>query len=160
VPFYSVSNLSASYSYSETNKRDIDTQYETNRDFNGSLAYNFNGNPKVIEPFKSSKLNPRLFKLITDFNFSYSPVQMSYRWEIGRQYNERQTRNITNPNYKIPLNVSKDFDWNRYFDLRYNLTRSLKLGFRTRPPTPASMSPMGLSIRSYIGMSITNGATR
>ncbi len=131
VPFYSVSNLSASYSYSETNKRDIDTQYETNRDFNGSLAYNFNGNPKVIEPFKSSKLNPRLFKLITDFNFSYSPVQMSYRWEIGRQYNERQTRNITNPNYKIPLNVSKDFDWNRYFDLRYNLTRSLKLGFRT-----------------------------
>lgn len=35
VPFYSVSNLSASYSYSETNKRDIDTQYETNRDFNG-----------------------------------------------------------------------------------------------------------------------------
>ncbi len=131
VAFYSPSNLSASYSYSETNKRNIDTQYEVNRDFRGSLAYNFNGKPQAVEPFKKMKLNPNLFKLITDFNFYYSPVQVSYRWELGRQYNERQTRNITNPNYKIPVSVSKDFDWNRFFDLRYNLTKSLKIGFRT-----------------------------
>ena len=131
VPFYSPSNLTASYAYSETNKRDIDTQYETNKDFRGALGYNFNGQPKAVEPFKGSKLNPKVFKLITDFNFYYMPVQVSYRWEIGRQYNERQLRNITNPGYQMPLNVSKDFDWNRQFELRYNLTKSLKLGFRT-----------------------------
>lgn len=131
VAFYSPTNLSASYSYSETNKRDIDTQYETMKDFRGTLGYNFNGRPKLVEPFKHLKLNPSIFKLLTEFNFYYSPTQISYRWELARQYNERQTRNITNPSYRIPLTVGKDFDWNRFFELRYNLTKSLKLGFRT-----------------------------
>lgn len=131
VPFYSPSNITASYSYSETNKRDIDTQYETDKDISGSLGYNYIAQPKAVEPFKKVKLNSKYFKLISDFNFYYMPVQISYRWELNRQYNERQLRNITNPGYKIPLSVSKDFDWNRQFDLRYNFSKSLKFGFST-----------------------------
>ena len=32
--------------------------------------------------------------------------------------------------YKPSLSVSKSFDWNRYFDMRYNITKALKLNFR------------------------------
>lgn len=131
TPFYSPSNLSASYSFNETSKSDINTQYERARDFKGSLGYQYLANPKPVEPFRNSKLNPKYFSLLRDFNLYYIPVQIAYRWEMNRQYTERQLRNITNPSYKIPVNVSKDFDWNRYFDLRYNLTKSLKINLRT-----------------------------
>lgn len=127
IKIYSPSNLSASYSYTETKITDPETQYDTNKEFNGSLGYSYSLSPKPIEPFKGSKLNSKMFALIKDFNFYYKPTLVSYRWELARNYQEVQKRNVTNPDYVVPVSVSKDFDWNRYFDLRYNFSRSLKL---------------------------------
>lgn len=127
--FYDVSNLSATYSYNETYRRNINTQYMTDKNYRGVLSYNFLNRPKAFEPFKSIKNNN--LALIRDFNIYAAPTQVSYRWEVMRGYREEQLRNISNPDFKIPLTINKDFYWNRYFDLTYNLTRSLKIDFRT-----------------------------
>ncbi|NPA35992.1 MAG: cell surface protein SprA [Chlorobi bacterium] len=127
----SPSNISATYAFNETSLHDPNTEYSENKNHRGILGYNFTGRPKPVEPFKKSKkLRGKGLKLIRDFNFYYLPSQISYRWEILRQYREIKLRNNTNTG-NIPVTVQKDFDWNRYFDLRYNLTKSLKLNFRT-----------------------------
>lgn len=129
VQFYSPSNLSATYSYNETSKHDVDTDHSTDKNYRGVLAYNYTARPKVVEPFKKA-IKSNMLALIRDFNFYYMPAQLSYRWEINRQYREMQLRNNTGSTITPELSVSKDFNWNRYFDLRYNLTKSLKLNFK------------------------------
>ena len=129
VHFYSPSNISATYSYNETTKHDVDTDHSTDKNYRGILAYNYNARPKAVEPFKKA-VNSKSLALIRDFNFYYLPNQISYRWEFDRQYREIQLRNNTGSPISPELTVSKDFDWNRYFDMRYNLTKSLKLNFK------------------------------
>nr|WP_321405747.1 cell surface protein SprA [uncultured Carboxylicivirga sp.] len=128
VQFYSPTNLSATYAYNETNSRDIETDHLTDKSYRGVLAYNYNTKPKAIEPFNGIKSNA--LALIRDFNFYLLPTQFSYRWELNRNYREQLLRNNTGSTYAPELTVSKDFDWNRYFDMRYNITKSLKLSFR------------------------------
>ncbi len=129
VQFYSPSNISATYSYNETSRHDVDTDHATDKSYRGILAYNYNARPKAVEPFKKAFKSNSL-ALMRDFNFYYLPNQISYRWEFDRQYREIQLRNNTGSPISPELTVSKDFDWNRYFDMRYNLTKSLKLNFR------------------------------
>ena len=129
---YDISNLSATYAYNITTARDINTEEKLDKDYRGVLSYNFTNRPKAIEPFKKSKaLKGKAFKLIKDFNFYLMPTQISYRNEMMRRYNQQQLRNVNNPDFKIPISVRKDFNWNRYFDVRYNLTKSLKFDFKS-----------------------------
>ena len=73
----SVSNLSATYSYNESNLRDINTEYEVERNHKAILAYNYVKQPKVYEPFKNSAiLKSKALTLIRDFNFSLMPTQL------------------------------------------------------------------------------------
>ncbi len=129
VQFYSPSNISATYSYNETLMHDVETDHSTNKSYRGILSYNYNARPKAVEPFKKA-INGKSLSLIRDFNFYYLPTQVSYRWEFDRQYREMQLRNNTGSTITPDLTVSKDFDWNRFFDMRYNLTKSLKLNFK------------------------------
>nr|WP_319401309.1 cell surface protein SprA [uncultured Carboxylicivirga sp.] len=129
VHFYSPSNLSATYSYNETNKHDVETDHLTDKNYRGVLAYNYTAKPKVVEPFKKAVKSNNL-ALIRDFNFYLLPSQLSYRWELNRNYREQLLRNTTGSSFAPDLTVSKDFDWNRYFDMRYNITKSLKLNFK------------------------------
>ncbi len=126
--FYSPSNISATYSYNETYRRNVDIENLTDKNYRGMLAYNFTNRPKAIEPFKQIK--PKSLALIRDFNFYLAPTQLGYRWEVTRGYHEEYLRNISNPEFKIPVTIDKDFYWNKYFDLTYNLSKSLKFDFR------------------------------
>lgn len=126
---YSPQNFSATYSVTETKLTDPETQYDLERETQASIGYNFATTAKVIEPLKKTKLNQKYFGLLKDFNFYLKPTLLAYRWEINRDYQELQKRNVTNPDYKVPVSVSKDFTWNRFFDFRYNLSRGLRFSF-------------------------------
>ena len=123
---YSPSNLSASYAITEIKQTDPETEYDNTRDWNATLAYNYTQTPKPVEPFKTLKLDAKKFAIIKDLNFYTKPTLLAYRWELDRNYEEVQKRNVSNPEYKIPVSVSKDFTWNRYLDFKYNITRNLK----------------------------------
>ena len=127
---YDLSNWSVSYTYNEQFHRDVNTEFDTQRDISGAIAYNYNATPKNVKPFKNVQfLNKPAFRLIKDFNFYYLPSQLSFRTNLNRQYSEIQTRNISNPYMQIPLNVNKNFLWIRQYDFKYNLSRSLKFDF-------------------------------
>jgi cell surface protein SprA len=129
--FLSPSNLSATYAYNETKLSDVNTDHSIDKTYQGMLAYTYLARPKPIEPFKTSKMfASKAATLIRDFNFYIVPNQVSYRWEFMRDYNEVQLRNLSNPDFNIEPSVSRSFDWNRFFDLNYNLTKSLRLDYK------------------------------
>jgi len=125
--FYSPSNLSASYAYSELSHSDIGTDYDYTKNHNGSLSYIFNSQPKVVEPFKKNKLLKKpAFRLIGDFNFYYAPSQISFITAVNRQYSETLLRNLNNPSQVYTPTYDKAFNWTRQFDLKYNFSKGLK----------------------------------
>ena len=130
---YDPTNFSVTYSYNEMKKRNVNTEYSIEKNYRGMFSYNYNNRPKLVEPFKKSNfLKGKAFRLIKDFNFYPMPTQISYRTDLYRHYKEVQARNLTNPNMIIPRTFDKEFLWNKYFDINYNLTRSLKLDFSSQ----------------------------
>ncbi len=123
-------NFAVSYSYNETFKRDINTEYNLSKMYRGMFSYNYSSRPKLVEPFsKVPFLKKGPLKIIGDFNFYPLPTQISFRSELYRLYHETQTRNVTNPQLILPATFEKDFLLNRYLDIRYDVTRSLKVDF-------------------------------
>ena len=126
-------NFAVSYSYNEIFRRNVNTEFNLDKTYRGMFSYNYSARPEIIEPFNKIKLLQKgPLKLIGDFNFYPLPTQVSYRTDLSRRYHEIQARNITNPDFMIPATYEKDFLWSRYFDLRYDLTRSLKFDFSSR----------------------------
>ena len=126
-------NFAATYSYNELFSRNINTEYNIDRVYRGMLSYNFNTQSEIFQPFQNVKgLNKGPLALIGDFNLYPLPNQLSFRTDLYRRYNEVKTRNITNPGMILPMTFQKDFLWNRFFDLRYDITRSLKFDFSSK----------------------------
>ncbi len=129
---YDISNIAVTYSYNEQNSRDISTEYNTRKTFRGALTYNFNSSPKSITPLKRTKiklLRKPALRIIKDFNFTLMPSQISFMTDMNRMYSEKKMRNISNPDILIEPTYNKDFNWNRIYNLRYDITRSLKFDF-------------------------------
>ncbi len=128
--FYDLSNLSFSYSYNDFQHGDVNTLTERTENTRTLLNYHFNSRPKSIDPFKNiSFLKSKHLTLFKDFNFSFTPAQISFRSDLNNMRSELQYRNITNPDFILPVSYQKDYTWNRYYDFRFDLTRSLKIDF-------------------------------
>ncbi|MGW8314004.1 MAG: T9SS outer membrane translocon Sov/SprA, partial [Bacteroidales bacterium] len=128
--FYSLSNWSASFSLNEMTSRNPNLDFYNTRKMRGNISYNFNTRPRNFQPFQSVKgMNSPWFRLIKDFNLNYTPSRVSFRTNMDRYYLEKQVRNINNPGFIVKPTFKKDFFWNRYFDLKFDLTRSLRFDF-------------------------------
>ncbi|MBN1250830.1 MAG: cell surface protein SprA [Bacteroidales bacterium] len=128
--FYHISNFSASFAYNELFSRNINTEHDIQKNYNGSIAYVFNNRPKNYEPLKSVKfLKKKYLKLISDFNFYLAPSMISFRTDMNKKFQEVLIRNITEPNSLILPTYKKDFIWNRDYDVKYDITKGLKLQF-------------------------------
>jgi cell surface protein SprA len=128
--FYDLSNLSLSYSYNQFQHGDVNTLTEQTENSRTLLNYHFTGKPSSIDPFKKvTFLKSKSMALLRDFNFNLTPAQVSFRSDMNNTKSQLQYRNITNPDFILPISYQKDFTWNRYYDFRFDLTRSLKLDF-------------------------------
>jgi cell surface protein SprA len=131
---YDPANFSFSLGYDETVDKDPDTKYNITRNYNGTFNYVYTLNPKPVEPFKKVKfLRSNYLRLIREFNFNYLPSQIALSTSMKRYYNEIQTRDLTVSYVKdtsFPyLTWDKDFTWSRTSDIKYDLTRNVKLTF-------------------------------
>ncbi|MCK7532982.1 MAG: cell surface protein SprA [Marinilabiliales bacterium] len=127
---YDPANFSVSYAYNELFSSDINTELFIQKNYRGGINYNYITRPTNVTPFRKSKaLNNKSFAIIKDFNFYYLPTSFSFRTDMSRNYQEIKTRNINNPNNIIEPSYNKDFLWNRYYDLKYDLARSIKLEY-------------------------------
>jgi len=121
-------NLSVNYSYNEVYSSNIKTEIDLEKNIRGGINYDFEARPANITPFKNAKfLNAPALRLIKDFNFYVFPKNLSFRTDLNRNYNEVKTRNINNPYLHVTPSFRKDFEWSRIYDLKYDVTRQLKI---------------------------------
>ena len=131
---YDIENFTLSYSYNEVFSRNINTEYSIRKDFNGGLGYNFNTQPKNIKPFSKVKFlkKGKYLRLIKDVNFYTLPKQFSFRTDFNRSYLEKKMRNTSDVSIDLPEMYSKLFTMSRIYNVKYDLTRSVKLNFSAR----------------------------
>ncbi|MCK9400961.1 MAG: cell surface protein SprA [Bacteroidales bacterium] len=130
--FYDVENFSVSYAYSLINQRNIDIEYDKKKTHNGGLGYNFNTNAKNVKPFQNIGFiaNTAALKFIKDFNFYYLPKQFGFRTDMYKEDTERKLRNKSAGLILLRPTYSKKWDWNRIYDLKFDLATSLTVQYR------------------------------
>ena len=130
---YDVENFTLSYSKNETSIRNINIEENRTVNYRGALTYNYNTKPKNIKPLAKIKFpKSPYFRIIKDINFNTMPKSFSFRTDLNRNYNESQLRNLTSTygnSYPIAPTYNKMFEWNRMYEFKYDLTRTLKIDF-------------------------------
>lgn len=134
--FYDPANVSFTYALTETNQHSADIEKNLTKDERASVVYNFSFNPEPVEPFKNVKaLDKPAFKLIKEFNFYYLPSTLNFNTNMNRQFSQVKLRelNAAASGGALPMDLtfSKDFMWNKQFDIKYDLTKTIKFSFQT-----------------------------
>ena len=57
------------------------------------------------------------------------PKNLTFTNNLSRIYNERQVRNNLVPNYEFAPIFLKKFNWDRTYDIGYDLTKNIKASF-------------------------------
>lgn len=123
-------NVTVSYAFNELYNSATKTEVDVERTYRGGIAYDFDARPKNFTPFQKSGLfNSQVFRLIKDFNIYLFPKHITVRTDLYRYYNEVKTRNINNPDLLIQPVFTKDFQWTRFYDIKYDITKQMKLDF-------------------------------
>ena len=130
---YDLENFTLSYSKNELFLRSINTEKNRTKNYRGALTYNFNTRPKNIKPFSKLKIGKGPYsRLIKDINFYTMPKSFSFRSDLDRMYNETKLRNVNNSYMIIAPTYNKYFNWNKSYELKYDLTRTFKIDFSAR----------------------------
>ena len=127
---WDLQNFDVSYSYTQTNKRNPLVEKDELDEHHASLGYTYAPKLKSIEPFK--KLIPQKWKylqLLRDFNFSLLPSNFTFRNNLNRTIGETRVRNIDEGAYPLQPLYFKFFTWNRTYNLRWDLTKSLSFDY-------------------------------
>ena len=130
VHIYDIENFNLSFSYNETFQENTDIKYYMVKTYRGGLGYNYAGNPKPVEPFAKAKWAAKpAWQIIKDINFYYLPKSIVFNTEMYRYHSEREMRNKSGGIINIVPTLSKQWDWNRNYQLRYDLTKALTFDY-------------------------------
>ncbi len=126
---WDIENLSLTYAFNEYDHRDFINQSSIQKNYRGSLAYNYNNQATFITPF-SKLIKSNNLALLKDFNFNLLPSVLNFRIEVNRLYSENTLRD-NDPNNTIPIQTTfnKNFNISRLYGISWDLTKTLKLDF-------------------------------
>jgi cell surface protein SprA len=125
---WDIENFDVSYAYSEITHHNNDIESELKKTYRGGLGYNFAINPKNVKPLQKYVRSKNL-AIIRDINFYYLPKLLSFRTDMYRDYQSRLLRNKSNALIILEPNYTKQWDWNRIYDVKYDLTQALKFDY-------------------------------
>ncbi len=135
--FLDPGNFSANFAYTENYQRDINTEFNIRRQYRGGLRYDFTNRPKEIKPFSWLGRSKSL-RWLTDFNFFPGLKQVSINMGMDRTYEASRVRNNTaellgiETGVLVNTQVLKQWNWNRDYVVKYDVTKSLKLDYSGR----------------------------
>ncbi len=145
---WDISNVSASYAYTQTKITDPIIEEDKITEHTGGLDYNYSRKGGHIKPFKFIK-NKKL-KLISEFNFNLLPNAVTFGTTLNRK---KSTRTYRLPDTPIFTFDDQRFIWERRYGLNWNLTKALKFTYK------ANASAVVDELRQ-IGISSTSPADR
>ena len=122
-------NFTASFSFNKQTNQDPTTEYEYTNDYRGSLMYSYSPMIKPVKPFGWIKSKNRNLKFLQDWGINWLFNTITFNNNISRYYYEQQTRSEVDVDFQLPVQVSKNFLWDRQFTLSWNLTNQLNFSF-------------------------------
>lgn len=125
---WDIENFDLSYAYSEITHHNNDIESFKQKTYRGGLGYNFTANPKNIKPFQKV-VKSKSLAVIRDFNFYYLPKLLSFRTDMYRDYERKLLRNKSAAVIILEPNYTKQWDWNRIYDIKYDFSQSLKFDY-------------------------------
>lgn len=124
-------NFTFTYAYSEVFRSNFNLERYLKKNYNAAIGYNYSPQSKPVEPFKNLKfLSGKYLQLIKDFNFNPLPSNISIRADLRRQFIQTVYRNTDN--IQSQENLEKFFTFDRNYNLRWDLTKSLSLDYSAR----------------------------
>jgi cell surface protein SprA len=126
---YDIENFDFSYSYSQISKHNATLEKDEITKHRGSLGYNFSAKPKYWQPLKKVTNTHNYLKPFKEFNINPYPSTLSFRSDIFRQFGERKIRDIGDDGLVIEPTYDKYFTWDRYYDYKHNLTKSINIDY-------------------------------
>ncbi|MFN5421968.1 MAG: cell surface protein SprA [bacterium] len=131
IRLWSISNFDFSYSVTQTNQRNPLIERNQVNKSQGGIGYNYNAQPKYIEPFKKLiKTKTPWLDFIKNVNFNPLPSLIGVRLDTRRQFGAIRPRNVGGGKFKIPETYDKYFIIDRNYNMRWDLTRSLNVDFK------------------------------
>ncbi|MES2005452.1 MAG: cell surface protein SprA [Bacteroidota bacterium] len=127
------SNFDFNYSYSQITQNSPVILQNTVTKQRGGFGYTFVDQSKFIEPFKRIiRTQTPWLALVRDFNFNLKPSYLNFRVDINRQFGEFIPRIVNTGDTKVDrvdTTYDKYFTFDRFYGMRWDLTRSLNLDF-------------------------------
>lgn len=118
-------NFTFNFSFNKQAKSDPTTEYENANDYRGSFQYSYSPRVAPLKPF--SRLSKS--KFAKEWGFNWLPQTVSFLTTMSRYYYEQQTRSEVDAGVQLPVQVSKNFLWDRQLNISWSLTRSLDFNF-------------------------------
>lgn len=124
-------NFQLSFSFNKQKNVDPTTEYEHIYDYKGSFQYTYNPVVKGWRPFAfiNGKSKNKTLKFLREWELNWLFNSLSFYTNISRYYYEQQARSETDVMFQLPVQVSKNFIWDRQLNLTWNLTKSLSFSF-------------------------------
>ncbi len=132
---WSLSNFDLNYSYTSITAHSPLIESNEVKKYRGGVGYNYTGQPKAWEPFRNLvKSNSPWFNLVKEFNLNPNPSLIGVRWDANRQFGALRPREVYVPGtipspYKIPETFDKYFTFDRKYNFRWDITRSLNFDY-------------------------------
>ncbi|MBT8229672.1 MAG: cell surface protein SprA, partial [Bacteroidia bacterium] len=122
---WDISNISLSYAFTEINFRDPILKADNSKDYKLGLDYNYSRRGGYIEPFKKL-IKTKSLSLIKEINLNPLPNSFAFSSNINRFIATRRFRVPEDPTFEFE---DRRFDWERRYDINWNLTKSIKVNF-------------------------------
>jgi cell surface protein SprA len=130
--FYNVENFDLTYAFADNFQRTPQVEFNYTKNYDVGLGYTYSPKAWSFEPFKKLKFlgKSKAFDLIRDFNISPVPSRIAFRSDIARDYNAQKLRNTSDVALlKIDTTYFKSFTWQRIYDIKLPLTKSIQIDF-------------------------------
>lgn len=122
-------NLQLSFSFNKQRLNDPNTEYRRTNDYRGSLQYSYSPYIRPLRPFGSLKGKDKTSRFFREWGINWFPDNISFFTNISRYYYEEQTRSKIDAEFSLPVQVSKNFLWDRQLNVTWNILQSLSLTF-------------------------------
>ncbi len=131
---WSIKNFDFTYSFTRFEQSTPLIQQNKVDKHRAGFGYTFNSQGRYIEPFKKLiRSKSQWFNLIKDVNFNLQPSLIGFRADVNRQFGEFIPRIVTTDQTgkveRVDTTYDKYFTFDRYYNYRHDLTRSLNIDF-------------------------------
>ncbi len=127
---WSPENFDVSYSYYKETQHNPLVEDNSVTRHRAGLGYNYTSSPKYWEPMKTAvKSKSNWLSLIRDFNINPVPTLLGFRADMYRQFGAFRPRNVGGPKGGLPETYDKFFTFDRVYNLRWDLTKSLNVDY-------------------------------